>query len=592
MRRRGWAGLWCAVMLSACPGADDGGATGTSTGTGDGATGASTDDTGSPVDGTASTTSDSAGTSTLDETADTTGEPEPEPGAVWHIESPADSARTWLVSPTGERVWWLGVNTVMRDKECDGILDYIRRDEPTVTANVEWARLSTGESAGHSVPRPYCFNSVGAFSDTNDFDDGGGDSWMIRSTEEGGAGAPYSLVVPVGPGGDDRALRTAAGTVLEAGFTRTRVGDPWNPAFLADLAEMAAERVAPRVGDPRLQFWFPGNEIGMFDRGGKGQRGVRDFRRFLWSDCPEGSSPERPLCAPHALAAFLLERHGSVAALEAAWEIDVPGDDLQQMVDVGPRPVPYQPGCNLECREDLQRFVHDRLLRRWIEAVTTAIRSEDPDHLVATPRMALGDSDNYRFYTPASEPSPEVWYDYPNVEVPTDAGDVIYCPYDLFARDGDAGFDAIAVNVYSGQSTFEEPWLPAGFTKMHERSGLPVIVSEFSVRARIDGWTNRGGAGSFVPSSDGTDDQIQRGAYYREQIDQLTRMPFVLGASWHAWSDRYLAADEAHQINMGLLRCEVPSSGHTAGDRWPEIDERVAETNCAIMDRLAKNTGL
>jgi hypothetical protein len=211
---------------------------------------------------------------------------------------------------------------------------------------------------------------------------------------------------------------------------------------------------------------------------------------------------------------------------------------------------------------------------------------------VATPRMALGDSDDYRFYTPASEPGAEVWYDTPHIEVPTDAGDVIYCPYDLFARDGDAGFDVIAVNVYSGQSTFEEPWLPAGFARMHERSGLPVIVSEFSVRARIDGWSNRGGAGSFVPGSDGTDDQIQRGAYYREQIDQLTRMPFVLGASWHAWSDRYLAADEAHQINMGLLRCEVPGSGHTAGDRWPEIDERVADTNCAIMDRLAKNTGL
>ena len=150
-------------MLFACPGADDGGATGASTSAGEGTAGASTGATGSPVDGTAGTTID-PGTSTgpVDETTASTGEPEPEPGAVWHIESPADSARTWLVSPTGERVWWLGVNTVMRDKECDGILDYIRRDEPTVTANVEWARLSTGRSAGHSVPRPYCSGSARA----------------------------------------------------------------------------------------------------------------------------------------------------------------------------------------------------------------------------------------------------------------------------------------------------------------------------------------------------------------------------------------------------------------------------------------------
>jgi hypothetical protein len=593
MRRRTWAGVLGATMVAACTGADADVATSTGTSTGGpGQEGTSTSSSGPGPDGSGDTGT-VAGTTAGpgDETVDDTGPPV-EPGATWHIESPADSARTWLVSPTGERVYWLGVNTVMRDKECDGILDYLRRDEPTVTANVEWARMSDGESAGHSVPQPYCFNSVGAFSDTNEFDDGGGDSWMIRPAVDGGAGAPYSVVLPVVPGGDDRALRTAAGTVLEAGFTRSRVGDPWNPAFVEDLEMMAAERVAPRADDPGLQFWFAGNEIGMFDRGGKGHAGVRDFRRFLWSDCPAGSTPERPRCAPHALVAFLLERHGTVAALEAAWELDVANDDLVQLVEVGPRPVPYQPGCNLACREDLQRFVHDRLLRRWVEVVTTAIRQADPNHLVASPRFALSTSASYRFYTPASEAGSDVWFDTPNREVPTDTADVIYCPYDLLGRDGDTGFDVIAVNVYSGDPTFEDPWLPAGLTKLHERSGVPVIVSEFSVRARIDGWSNRGGAGSFVPHDDATDDQIQRGAYYREQIDQLTRLPFVLGASWHAWSDRYLAADEAHQIDMGLVRCEVPGHGHVAGERWPEIDDRIADTNCAIMDRIAENTGL
>lgn len=126
------------AMLAACPGTGDVGMAGTSS---DGTTEAGTS--GPAPDGSGSTTT---GTSTSagsgDDADDSTGEP-PEPGPLWHVESPADSARTWLVSPTGERVYWLGVNTVMRDKECDGILDYIRRDEPTVTANVEWARLST-----------------------------------------------------------------------------------------------------------------------------------------------------------------------------------------------------------------------------------------------------------------------------------------------------------------------------------------------------------------------------------------------------------------------------------------------------------------
>jgi hypothetical protein len=76
------------------------------------------------------------------------------PLARWHIESPDDSARTWLVSPEGERVFWLGVNTVMRDKTCDGIVDFIRRTDPTTAATVEWARLGTGTSGAESNDAP------------------------------------------------------------------------------------------------------------------------------------------------------------------------------------------------------------------------------------------------------------------------------------------------------------------------------------------------------------------------------------------------------------------------------------------------------
>jgi len=64
------------------------------------------------------------------------------------------------------------------------------------------------------------------------------------------------------------------------------------------------------------------------------------------------------------------------------------------------------------------------------------------------------------------------------------------------------------------------------------------------------------------------------------------------GTTWHAWSDRYLEADAAHQINMGLFRCGVPKSGHTAGERWPEVDDRMAQTNCEIMQLIEAKAGL
>ncbi len=62
-------------------------------------------------------------------------------------------------------------------------------------------------------------------------------------------------------------------------------------------------------------------------------------------------------------------------------------------------------------------------------------------------------------------------------------------------------------------------------------SGLPVIISEFGIRAKIDGWSNKGGAGSFVPSADATDDQIQRGAYYQSQPEQFYRFKGIIGAN-------------------------------------------------------------
>ncbi len=535
-------------------------------------------------------------TSAADETAGDSPAPDAgtddPPPARWHIESPDDSARTWLVSPEGERVFWLGVNTVMRDKTCDGIVDFIRRTDPTTAANVEWARLSTGTSGAETNDAPYCFNSVAAFSDTNDFGDEGRDSWMIRPAEEGGAGAPYGIVLSPAPKSDDGALRDESGVVLRTGLAEARVGDPWHPAFAADLAAMVEEDVLPRVDDPRLQMWFLGNETGMLDRAGHGNPGVRDFRRWLWTQCPDASTIDAPQCTPHALAGFLRARYGTLAALNDAWEASYAGDDFLAIVETGPRPVPYVHDCNQPCREDLQRFVHDELLRRWVEIVTTTVRATDPDHLLASPRMALTDASGYDFWNGASSASPDAWWDAPGTPVPTDTDEIVYCPYDLLARNGDAGFDLVAVNVYTGDPEFAEPWLGDGLTKLHERSGLPVVVSEFSVRARIDGWSNKGGAGAFVPDDDETDDQIQRGAYYRSQIEQFAAHPFVLGAAWHAWSDRYDANDPAHQIDMGLLQCDDPARAFEAGARWDEIDDRIADVNCTIMDRIEDLTGL
>ena len=263
--------------------------------------------------------------------------------------------------------------------------------------------------------------------------------------------------------------------------------------------------------------------------------------------------------------------------------------------------MPYvSSNCGLECRQDLQRFVHDGLLSEWVRLITTRIRAADPNHLVASPRLALLRSDKSHFWTAPASPSTvcsadggitwNCWKDSDH-SLPNDSGDVKYCSFDLLGRTGNAGFDLVAVIVYDGDPTFEEPWFPDGIHKIMDQSGLPVMVSEFSVRARIEGWTNIGGANSFVSSVDNIEDQLQRGKHYQSQIDQLIGFREIVGANWHAWTDRYLANPGAgSQINMGLFRCDEPDGGH-AGDPWTNALGPIRDTNQKIMKLIQQKTG-
>jgi hypothetical protein len=514
----------------------------------------------------------------------------------WRLARPEGARRTWLVAPDGQATFLLGINTVMRDTRrgglprCEGIGAYIGRRAPSEAAHIEWARLSGGASGGFTVARPYGFNSVGAFTETNDFDDSGGDSYMVRAPEAGGAGAPFAVVVSMAPRGEDRALKDEAGNVLLSGFSDALVGDPFNPLFLADLDARIESEVPARRSDPRLQMWFAGNEIGLFDVAGHGG-GVRDLRRWLWSDVPVGSSIDRARCARHALAAFLRDRYaGSIAALNAAW--DAAYADFAAIVDTGPRPVPYVHDSNARSRADLQRFVHDVLLREWVRAVTVRVRAADSNHLVASPRLAIATPRAYRFWSGRSQPDPDHWAEPPGAAVGSGTETVRYSPFDLLGRDGDAGFDLVAINAYTGASAFPEPWFGDGLNKIRDESGLPLLISEFGIRARIDGWSNRGGAGAFVPHADTLDDQLQRGRRYRSQIDQFIGFADVVGAVWHAWSDRYMPTDPSLQINLGLVQCADPARGMRAGERWTPTDELIAETNRTIVQRIAARTGM
>ena len=331
-------------------------------------------------------------------------------------------------------------------------------------------------------------------------------------------------------------------------------------------------------------------ELGIFDKAERGRPGVRDFRRWIWSIAPSGSTIERPRCAPHALAAFLRERYGdAIGALNAAWASDYA--DFTAIVETSRRPVPFVHDCNARCAQDLQHFVHDVLLREWVRAVTGRIRAADPNHLVAGPRLAISSSDQYRFWSAPGTREPDVWAEPPSRRLGTDGATAGLSPFDLLARDGQYGFDVVAINGYTGAPAFARPWFTDGVHRLQRESGLAVIISEFGIRARIPGWSNRGGAGAFVARNDPYDDQRQRGHRYQSQLEQFIGFRHIVGAVWHAWSDRYIPTDTSLQINLGLVQCTDARRAMRAGRRWAPLDTLVAETNQSVLERIAARTG-
>jgi hypothetical protein len=107
-----------------------------------------------------------------------------------------------------------------------------------------------------------------------------------------------------------------------------------------------------------------------------------------------------------------------------------------------------------------------------------------------------------------------------------------------------------------------------------------------SIRAKIEAWSNKGGADSFVHN------QNERGERYASQVRQFAGFRQVLGAAWHAWSDRFIPGqNESPQINMGLVKCRDTEGGMLAGDAWPDIDRQIATTNQAILQIIKDTTG-
>lgn len=483
----------------------------------------------------------------------------------FHIERPRGAERVWLVDPDGNPFYGVGINTVLRSANVPEIDSYLRRlPDFNEVARLEWDRMGAGEAGGFG----YHFNVTPGFSEENDLDPAG----VNPITRH----APYGVILPVAvPAASPFAMKSAGGKVLGASDSTATLGDPFNPAYRAQLAADWAAHI--HRDDPNLLVYWLGNEIGLFDWPLHLPPGTRDMRVWIWSDCPAGSSIDQPACAPHALGRFLKARYqNDPARLSKAWGKSFASFDA--VLAARPTPGSEDPTrrCDDECEQDLQRF--QRVLwRKWVVVWTGLVRELDPDHLVGSPRMAIGNSGLYCFW--GIDQCTATFTDGRRVRA---GSGVTYSPFALFRRNGPYGFDLIGVNAYSraDHRGYDRPWLKNGFHAMVHESALPVFVSEFGIRARIEDWSNSGGATAFVPPADPAREQELRGEFYAWDMAHFSSFRAVVGASFHRWADRYLP-DE--QMNMGVV--------HRDGTRWSAFDDRIRRWNLGTYSRLERLTG-
>lgn len=272
--------------------------------------------------------------------------------------------------------------------------------------------------------------------------------------------------------------------------------DPFDPRFEQWYRQQAERRAATVRGKPWFVGWFADNEVGH-----------RELYRHVWSEH----------CA-RAFKEWLGKQYESIAAVSSAWGRQF--DSFDDLVVQKPDPVVRRG----RMYEDFRKFERE-IVKQYIDVTLRCFREADPDHLIISNRFMLGDVGG--------------WLDL----------------LDLYHV-----YDAVAVNLYPAN---QRPGLSDDekeiYRLAHERTGLPVIVGEWSVPAFDSGLYNNPDKldwsfNELLPT------QAERAQQAAQVVLDFFNMPFVVGSHWFIWKD---VVNEQREANRGLF---------TDDDRpWEEV---------------------
>jgi hypothetical protein len=280
--------------------------------------------------------------------------------------------------------------------------------------------------------------------------------------------------------------------------------DPFDPRWEQSYRERIHAIAEVVRGKDYYGGWFVDNE-----------REHRDIHRYVWS----------PGCAAE-FRKFLERKHREIAALNKAWGSSFESfDDLMRKK---PDPVERKGAMY----EDFRLFSRE-IIRKFNEVTLRIVREEDPGRLVFSNRFMIGEQRD------------------------------VLDNLDLYKD-----FDAIAVNIYPANiSAGLDPSERQFLELVHQRTGRPILIAEWSVPALDSGlYNNPKRLDWSYPQT--VENQTQRARQAAQFSADLYNLPFLIGAHWFTWSD---FDSPTRQANRGLFKAN--------GEAWVELQEVLREVN-------------
>lgn len=264
-----------------------------------------------------------------------------------------------------------------------------------------------------------------------------------------------------------------------------KVVDYFSERFEEVANEIAEKECAPRKDDPYLLGYFTDNEL----------RWSPDWRssKHLFDDY---LALERNASGKRALIQFLRDKYGKIGALNEKW--DTSFTSFEEILDI------YEPPGGAALDSDRLGFL-ERVSKRYFQVCHDAIRKQDPNHLILGCRFAF-------------KPPDEV------------LKGCVEC------------VDIISVNNYD--------WEPPinSFREINMLTGLPVMLTEFSFKARDSGLPNTRGAGTPLAT------QEDRAERYEKYVSRLVSEPYVVGYHWFQYVDQPAQGRfDGENSNFGLV---------------------------------------